>query len=463
MQAAQTLAGYTLGGADLLRRAMGKKIQSEMDEQRDMFVTGAAEHNQVPEKLASHIFDQIAKFAGYGFNKSHAAAYALIAYWTAWLKANHPLEFMAASMTLDLGNTDKLGVFKQDLDRMNVPTLLPDVNYSFADFAVEGEGIRYALGALKSVGEQAMRNLVAERTENGPYKSLEDFAKRLDPKHMNKRQLEHLAAAGAFDTLNANRAQVWAGAEMTLRYAQSIKEEKESGQVSLFGGGEEGGGLGMPELPDVKPWDALEQLGREFSAVGFYLSAHPLDSREQQFENLGIVSIAQVQDDLVNKSAGSYQMAGVLLKKQEKVSQKGSKYAFLQLSDPSGIYEVTLFSELLHASREFLEAGNALLLKVEAEQREDQVRFTASRIEPLDQALEGKIREIQIHLESAVAVPRLREFLENEGQGNARIALHVNVDGRRIAKVELPGRWNLSSQARNIIRAEAGVAEILES
>ena len=190
MQAAQELAGYTLGGADLLRRAMGKKIQAEMDAQREMFVKGANDNNEVPEKQASEIFDQIAKFAGYGFNKSHAAAYALIAYWTAWLKANYPLEFMAASMTLDLGNTDKLSIFKQDLDRMKVELRQPCVNHSNVDFKVEGEGLRYALAALKGVGEAAMESVVAERGENGVYKSVEDFASRIDYKSMNKRQIE---------------------------------------------------------------------------------------------------------------------------------------------------------------------------------------------------------------------------------------------------------------------------------
>jgi DNA polymerase-3 subunit alpha len=196
--------------------------------------------------------------------------------------------------------------------------------------------------------------------------------------------------------------------------------------------------------------------------VGFYLSAHPLDSRGKQFQNLGISSFTRVETEMQSKSAGLFQMAGVLLKKQEKVSQKGNKYAFLQLSDPTGIFEVTLFSELLHASREYLEPGQALLLTVEAEQREDQMRFTTTRIEPLDKALEGKIREIQVHLASSQPAKKIKEFLDIEGKGAAEISLHVRVDGNRIAHIKLPGRWSLSQQARNIIRTQDGVLEISE-
>ncbi|MGH1398348.1 MAG: DNA polymerase III subunit alpha [Alphaproteobacteria bacterium] len=462
-RAAQALAGYSLGGADLLRRAMGKKIQAEMDAQREMFVKGAAEHNDVPAAKANEIFDQIAAFAGYGFNKSHAAAYALIGYWTAWLKCHYPLQFMAASMTLDLGNTDKLSVFKQDLDRMDVRLTPPDINKSDPDFKVDGEVIRYALAALKGVGEAAMCSIVAERDENGVYASLEDFSSRIDYKSLNKRQIQGLSAAGGFESLNPNRAQVFEGADIVLRYAASLAEERNSGQVSLFGGADSDTGLGMPDLPNVQPWDQLEQLAYEFKAVGFYLSAHPLDSREKQFENLKITSVAAVEQVMQNSTASRFQMAGVLLKKQEKMSQKGNKYAFLQLSDPSGIFEVTLFSEMLAASREYLEPGTPLLLGVEVEVREDQMRYTASSVKPLDEALEGKIREIDIHLESAAVMPKLKEFLDKEERGHAFINLHVRVDGARVVKLRLAGRHNLSAQARNVIRTQEGVLEVSEA
>ncbi len=461
MQAAQELAGYTLGGADLLRRAMGKKIKAEMDEQRAMFVDGAAEHHQVPEKQSSEIFDQIAAFAGYGFNKSHAAAYALIAYWTAWLKANHPLEFMAASMTLDLGNTDKLSIFKQDMDRMGLDLLTPDVNASEPDFKVEGQAVRYALAALKGVGEDAMGRMIMERCANGPYKDLQDFAKRLDPKTMNRRQFERMICAGVFDSLHENRAQLKDGSDLILRYAQSLQQERESGQVSLFGGGESED-LGMPVLPDVKNWTPLDKLAYEFEAVGFYLSAHPLDTRAQQFERMNIKDLRYVEQDIQSKGAAVYQMAGVLLKKQEKMSQKGSKYAFLQLSDPSGIFEVTIFSETLNAAREYLEPGTALLVHVEVETKEDQMRMTSSKVQPLELALDGKISEIYIHLNVADPAKKIKEFLDIEGKGRSKIKVFAHVNDNEVAQIEIPGLWSLSSQARNIIRGEDGVIEISE-
>lgn len=462
MQAAQVLSGYSLGAADLLRRAMGKKIQSEMDAQREQFVRGAQETSGVNAEQANHIFNQIDKFAGYGFNKSHSAAYALIAYWTAWLKANYPLEFMAASMTLDMGNTDKLSVFKQDLDRMGVKLLPPDINKSEPDFKVEGQSIRYALAALKGVGAAAMAHMVAERSQNGPYKSIEDFALRIDPKAMNRRQFEHLACAGGFDSLNPNRAQMVAAAETILKFSQNQAQEKESGQVSLFGDASDAKSLGMPALPSVAVWDPLEQLSREFGAVGFYLSAHPLDSRQKQFENLKISSYVDVEKVLQHKSMARFQMAGVLLKKQEKMSQKGSKYAFLQLSDPTGIYEVTLFSEMLATAREFLEPGHSLLLTVEAEQKEEQIRFTCSKIQPLEDALEGKIRSVDIRMFSAQPAAKIKEFLDIEGAGASVINLYVRLEGDRQAHIQLPGRWNMSAQARNSIRAQEGILEVSE-
>lgn len=462
MQAAQVLAGYSLGGADLLRRAMGKKIKEEMDAQREMFVKGAAENNNVPAKQAEDIFEQINKFAGYGFNKSHAAAYALIAYWTAYLKCHYPKEFMAASMTLDLGNTDKLAVFKQDMDRMGIALMQPDVNRSGAFFQVEGEGVRYALGALKGVGEAAMLSLVSSRSVDGDYKDMEDFASRIDAKAMNKRQFERMAAAGVFDSLNNHRAQVVAGAERILSYAHSLADEKASGQVSLFGDAQAGGGLGLPALPEVSRWTSLEQLAAEFEAVGFYLSAHPLDSRQQQFEALGISCYAQVEAALQDVFAKRFQMAGVLLKKQERISQKGSKFAFLQLSDPTGVYEVMLFSEQLAAARAFLEVGTMLLLTVEAEQREDQIRFTVAKLEPLDAALDSKIQNIQIELESSQALEQIKARLDDGGRGIARVSFYVRVEGKKIAKVELSGRYGLNAETREAIRAMDGVLDVRE-
>ena len=245
MQAAQVLAGYSLGEADLLRRAMGKKIQSEMNAQRARFVDGAAANDIAPAK-ANELFDLIDKFAGYGFNKSHAAAYALVAYHTAWLKAHHPAEFFAASMSFDMAQTDKLALFVEDIRRSGVECLPPDVNASQAASRSRTAKVRYALGALKGVGEKAMESLVEERDANGPFKSLDDFAARIDPKLLNRRQLESLAAAGAFDALNPDRAALHAGAETILAHAASAHDERTSGQHGLFGGAGAGRRRGDP-------------------------------------------------------------------------------------------------------------------------------------------------------------------------------------------------------------------------
>lgn len=461
MQAAQILAGYTLGAADLLRRAMGKKIKEEMDNQRNLFVKGAAEHNNVPADQANHIFDQIAKFAGYGFNKAHSVGYALVAYWTAWLKANHPVEFMAASMTLDMGNTDKLSVFKQELDRMGIPLLPPDINKSDVYFKVEGESIRYALAALKGVGGGAMAALVAERQENGDYQSLGDFAGRVDPASMNKRQFERMACAGVFDSLNESRAQVYNAAEMVLRHASTLKEERESGQSSLFG---EGGTTSqMPDLPEAEAWDHLERLKYEFDAVGFYLSAHPLDTKSEQFERMGIMTMMQVEDMMRNKSSASVEMAGILLKKQIKISPKsGNKYAFLQCSDSSGVYEAVVFSETLSRAWDFLETGSALLFKTGAEQRDDQVRYTIQDIKPLDESLSGKIKEVQIYTNDESAIELLHDLLNADGKGRARISIFAPFEESRHIHMVLPGQWSFSAQSRSALTKHPEIDEVKE-
>lgn len=465
MQAAQALSGYSLGGADLLRRAMGKKIKAEMDAQRQKFVDGAKEHNNVDPEQAGYIFDQIDKFAGYGFNKSHAAAYALIAYWTGWLKANYPTEFMAASMTLDAGNTDKLAIFKQEIDKMGLSLLPPDVNESKTMFSVEGDAVRYALAALKGVGAQAMERIVVERDTNGKYKTLADFATRMDAAGMNKRQIEQMASAGAFDKLHPDRASVYGGAEIIMRYAQSLAQEKAAGQASLFGGGPAGGGsgLGLPEFPKVDPWDPLEKLKHEFDAVGFYLSAHPLDTKAAQLERMKIVTMANVEEQLATRHAVSVDMAGVLLKKQIKVSQKsGNKFAFLQLSDSSGVYEVVIFSETLARSKDFLEPGEALLLKAAAEMQDDQVRLTVHDLRPLDDALAGKIREVRIVMTDAAPVQKLKDLLDVEGRGPARVFVHVPLNDVEYAEITLPGSWSFSAQARQALQKTLGVGEVQE-
>ena len=269
---------------------MGKKIQSEMDAQRATFVEGARK-NDVEDARASMIFDKVAKFAGYGFNKCHSAPYALVAYQTAYLKANYPVEFFAASMTLDMGNADKIGNFRRELERLQIPLLPPDVNRSMAEFAVEttAEGkkaVRYALAAIKGVGRDAMARLAEEREANGPFKDLFDFAERLDQRVINKRLLESLVKAGAFDSLNKNRAQTFGAVEALTRHSQATHESRGSNQNSLFG---DDTAQRRPQLPKVPDWAPMERLQNEFAAIGFYLSSHPLAAYERSLQRLGVM------------------------------------------------------------------------------------------------------------------------------------------------------------------------------
>lgn len=470
MQAAQEIAGYSLGQADLLRRAMGKKIKEAMDAEREKFVKGAKECSDVDEKQANFIFDQIAKFAGYGFNKSHAAAYALIAYWTAWLKANYPVEFMAASMSLDMQNTEKLAVFKQELDRMEIDLLPPDVNKSDHDFKVEGKAVRYALAALKGVGTQAMESLVHERSENGEFKSMGDLLNRINVKMMNRRQFEVLSACGAFDRLYDNRAQLYTNAEKLLRHAQACAFDKETGQESLFGEASESesAGSGMPDMPAIRDWNIFDRLRYEFDAVGFYLSAHPLDSRKEQLERLGFKNYQQIEAELQHKPAISGNCAAVMMKKIEKFSAKmGKKFAILQLSDPGGVYEAMMFSDVLAKSREQLIDGESYSVLLNAEKREDQIRFTIHDIKPLENALEGKRRNVTIRFDNTADIPKLREVLkapQSENESGAFISFEIYLsDSKQFIDISLPGTWPYTASVRSALADTEGVTEIIES
>ncbi|MDP9128026.1 MAG: DNA polymerase III subunit alpha, partial [Pseudomonadota bacterium] len=354
MKAAQDLAGYSLGGADLLRRAMGKKKASEMAAQRAIFLAGAGK-NGIAEAQANLVFDLMEKFSGYGFNKSHSAPYAFVAYQTAYLKANHPAEFFAAAMNFEMGDTDKLNVFRQELGRHRIALLPPDINKSFASFSVEaqpgGFAVRYALAAVKGVGAAAMRAITAARSEKGPFKDLFDLVERVDPRVMNRKQMENLASAGAFDSLAKNRAQVIAGIDTLLKHSQQANAERSSGQVNMFGGE---GGTTKPPLPAAKMWDELTRLQHEFSALGFYLSAHPLDNYRAVLERMGVVTAGTIASQKRATGPSRYKLAGVVLSKQERTSRNGNKFAFVQLSDMGGAFELTVFSELLAAKRDVL-------------------------------------------------------------------------------------------------------------
>jgi DNA polymerase-3 subunit alpha len=418
MQAAQVLAGYSLGEADLLRRAMGKKIKSEMDAQRARFVEGCATHNQIPEGKANELFDTIDKFAGYGFNKSHAAGYALIAYQTAWLKAHHPSEFYAASMSFDMALTDKLGLFVEDMRRSGVDCSPPDVNASRASFAVENGAVRYALGALKGVGEKAMEALVEERERAGPFKSLEDFAARIDPRLLNRRQLESLAGAGAFDSILPDRATVFAAAETVLAHAAAAFDQKTSGQAALFGGGD--ADLAPIRLPREVEWTLAQRMAAERDSYGFYFSAHPVDAARHLLAAHKVRTFADLADIRIaeGERVGAT-MAALAEGVRWRVSAKGRRYMVASFSDRSGQFEATVFDEEPASVLEAAAKGSACgLLTVELDRRagDDLPRVTVKRFQPLDALAKQTRLQMTVRVPDATIAQRLvRELAEARG------------------------------------------------
>ncbi len=454
MRIARELAGYTLGEADLLRRAMGKKIVSEMDKQREKFVTGAAARG-VQQEIAERIFEQAAKFAGYGFNKGHAAAYAQVAYQTAYLKANYPVEFLAGSMTLDIASTDRLNVFRQEAERMGIKVLPPNVNRSDAAFSCDAEAgeIYYALAAVKGVGQQAMEHVVQVRRAGGPFKSLGDFAARVDPKQVNKRVFENLVRAGAFDCLDANRRRLFESSEVVLAAAARKSEERASGQASLFGGGRESE-LRLPKCPD---WPAHERLNEEFSAIGFYLSGHPLDAYGVALKRLGVVTCAALHEDR-RRSDFRAVLAGTVIAKRERRGKNDQPYAFVSFSDATGMFEVMLFSEILNASRPLLEEGRAVLVTVSAGWEGEDLRLRAAAIGDLDKAAADAGEGLKVTLTDAGALDALAEVLNRPGKGIVTLVVPGG-EGEEV-EIALPKKVSVSVAMKEAIHVLSGVAAV---
>ncbi|MFY7719468.1 MAG: DNA polymerase III subunit alpha [Brevundimonas sp.] len=461
MKIAQVLAGYSLGEADLLRRAMGKKKKEEMDFQRARFVAGASEKG-VSEEQSGFIFDLVAKFAGYGFNKSHAAAYALISFQTGWLKANHPVEFMAASMSLDLSNTDKLAVFYQDCRRFEVPIKGPDVNRSSADFDVaydDGAGaVLYALGAIRNVGLEAMKHLVEVRETGGRFTDIFDFLERVDPRSVNKRALENLARAGAFDSFHSNRRQLVEQADTLMAYCQSVAAERASSQVSLFGGDQ--AGAARPRLKPVEPWVGPEKLDQELAAVGFYLSGHPLEDMAPALKRKRVTFVAEATA-LAESGHEAFLMAGVVRRRQERASAKsGEKFAFVTFSDPTGEFECLFPPEQLRKCREVLEVGASIMVRVRAKSADGEVRFFGDDASRLDTLIDDGALGLRIHVSARGADPAaLRSRLDrakSEGKGG-EVSLVASLDGRREVELKLPGRYRLDGALRGALKSAPGV------
>ena len=462
MQAAQIMAGYSLGSADLLRRAMGKKNASEMAAQRGNFVAGAAK-NGVDDQQANLVFDLMEKFSGYGFNKSHSAPYALIAYQTAYLKANHPVEFIAASMTLDMGNTDKLNQFRQEADRLAISLLPPDINNSGVAFSVETDpktgkpAIRYALAAVKGVGGQAMAELVREREQNGRFRDLFDLARRLDAKSFNRGQFESLAKAGAFDILNPNRAQSFAAADLLLRQASRTAAERQDGQGSLFG-------IGLsdrPSLPLIDDWPAVDRLQHEFAAIGFYLSSHPLNAYGKSLERAGILRSADLPAALAANTTTRFRLAGIVIGRKERTSARGNRLAFVQMSDPSGVFEVTLFAEMLREARALFDAGQPLAVTVDVRSEEDSLRLTAQKIEPLDDIVAHTAAGLRVFLGEARALATLKNLISCEAGGRGRVSVVLDLPEREV-EIAIPGGFRVDPKVRAAVKSLPGIVDVYD-
>jgi DNA polymerase-3 subunit alpha len=455
MQIARALSGFSLAEADHLRKAMGKKIKKEMDRQRTGFIEGAVA-NKVDRARAEFIFELVAKFAGYGFNKSHAAAYALIAYQTAYLKANYPIEFLAASMTLDIGNTDKLNGFAQEARRIGIAIMPPSVNHSEAGFVPSDGAIRYSLAALKNVGRQAVDHVCEERDRQGGFRDLSHFARSINPRLVNKRALETLSAAGAFDELGIDRATAYANVDRIMAAGNRSLETINEGQEDLFAGVSR-----TPPPIDLRaerPWVPTDRLSREFEAIGFFLTGHPLDEYEEVLEALGVEPYIQLAAKaLTRRVVGT--LAGTVLFARERQGKSGNPFAFVAFSDRTGQFEAVVFSEALVAARGLLGPGTAVLLDVEAEADGEVVKIRAQRIASLEKAAEARHAGMKVVIDNTVALPVLAAQVGGKGgQGEFRLVLKLG-DGREVEFV-LPQGIDATPKQRSAVKLMDGVAAV---
>jgi DNA polymerase III subunit alpha len=454
MQVAQALSGYSLGEADLLRRAMGKKIKAEMDAQRDRFVEGAVK-NELSQELASEIFDLLAKFADYGFNKSHAAAYAVIAYQTAYLKANYPVEFMAASMTLDMDNTDKLSEFRRDAERMSLTVEPPSINRSGVVFDVADGAIRYALAAIKGVGRSAVETIMAARLEGGPFRDLPDLSRRLDPRQVNKRTIEALIAAGALDQLEPNRARSTAAIDGIMALANRTKDAASGGQSELFGGN----AVEVLRIPPVETWPVAEKLRKEHEAVGFFLSGHPLDEYELVLKRMRVQRFSDFARTVRAAGVSMARVAASVIDRSERRTRTGNKMGIVQFSDQSGHFEAVLFAEGLQKFRDLLEPGKAVILRLSATADSDEVKARIEDVEPLDLVAAKQKQDLCIFLRDDKALSSISERLKERGEGKVSVVMILD-NGAQEVEIELPGRFAINAQSANAMRAVPGVVNV---
>ena len=460
MKIAQVLGGYTLGGADKLRKVMGKKQKEEIPHQREMFTQGAIK-NGIDGEVAKTIFDQMEKFASYGFNKSHAAAYSLISYQTAYLKAHYPVEFMCAIMDFDITNTEKISFYTEEVKKMGFKVLMPDINESTALFKVENGNIRFALSGIKGVGETNMNAIVAERERGGKFKSISDFIHRADIKQINRKQLEQLIKGGAFDCLDENRGKLFANIDNILKHMAAASELKTSSQSSLFGAEELAAEVKLQEKAD---WPNLERLQNEADAIGFYLSAHPLDNYASSMKRLGIKNFGEISRNIKTGDKLQANLAGCLQSFQRKISKSGKPFAFVKLSDTSGEYEALLFSDGIKKYGDVLESGAPLYAQVTIDKQSEDVppRMMFNVIKTLDDAIAENSKGLIIYVSDVAAVRPIKEILSHENYGINRVYFKPEIDDWDV-RIELKNGYAFADgKAITAIRGVAGVTMVEE-
>ncbi|MBN8649723.1 MAG: DNA polymerase III subunit alpha, partial [Caulobacterales bacterium] len=462
MQIAQILSGYSLGEADMLRRAMGKKLQSEMDLQRKRFTQGADEKG-IDKALAGSIFDLVNKFAGYGFNKSHAAAYAVISYQTAWLKAKYPVEFLVAAMTLDIEDTTKLGAYVQDAKRFGIVVNKPNINKSQANFSIENGEIMYALGAVKNVGVKAMEKLIEAREKCGGFKNLYEVFEEVGPRNLNKRAVENLAKAGAFDELEPNRAKAVFNADQLMSHANATNNEAEQNQINLFGDNEP-----PPRAPliETNQWLEQDKLSHEFQALGLFLSGHPLDDIAVELMARKTVFFGQI-GEYMQTSEAVFRMAGVVRASKERPAKKGGKFAWVTLSDPTGEYEVFVRPEDLEQARNFCETGRAVSFVANAKASlEGDIKLSGARFDNVENLANTKYSGARLFISKNTDisdVKRITETLsliESNNFGELKLVFQDSFENE--VEILLPGRFPLDVGARRALKSIMGVESLVE-
>ena len=445
MQIAQKLSGFTAGQADLLRRAMGKKKRAELEKQKLGFIAGAVK-NGISKDVAAGIFLKIEPFAEYGFNKSHAAAYAIISYQTAYLKTYYPKEFIAASMTMDLSNQNKLSEFYEELKRLNIKVVRPDINECFAEFKTDDENFYYALGGIKAVGYEAISNIVKERIVNGKFKSINDFLNRVNPKDINKLQLEGLVKAGAFDSINSNRKALFDSIPNIILKTKNLFENKLANQIDLFNNDE----INEENIVlDIEDWNFEERLSKEFEAVGFFVSDHPLNQFKDIFDDYKIMdySTFNLSDDIKEGN-----IAATLLKIQERKTAKGNSYAVIKFTDLTSVFELFIFSDTLDLNREILNEGNSLILTLVKNISNDQNRFkriNVRKIASLKDLFNSPIKDITFNINSIDQIEKISKFLNKEGQTLVNLSLK---DDKNYFHFQLKNKRDLDRKAINLLR-----------